>query len=356
MPGPPTDTETRIIETDILRDALDLTPLEVTLEHVYLANPDGVQSPYLYVPLRVSELAGGLIEVFIDDIPLLDLPLPAGSLRDNMGLTVDLNGDGTPDGQIGIMSVIRLDVLEFPIGDVLPIPEAFPISTPSLPPILPAAPAPLLTSINAEPFEASSAGATSQPEERYYQLRIFSFDETTNEFVESSEERIDLSSESFEAIAPFDPSKLPELFKRLPGDRYRIYLIEDGTERLMIEFVIEQVGDEGHPVELPETGDTQGRAPANWDDTNLDEQPAAPSAAHPVVKPASGDGEDSSFAERLGRASFISSGGVLFGAAMLSKSVKQSRESQADRRMAAFRKKMRTKSREKVTSNSSDTF
>ncbi len=30
----------------------------------------------------------------------------------------------------------------------------------------------------------------------------------------------------------FDPSQLPELFRRLPDDRYRLYLIEEGAERL----------------------------------------------------------------------------------------------------------------------------
>jgi hypothetical protein len=176
---------------------------------------------------------------------------------------------------------------------------------------------------------------------RYYELRIVSFDEN-GKLIESLEERINLSDPRLEAITPFNPSKLPELFKRLPGDRYRIYLIEDGAERLMIEFVIEQVGDEGRPVELPEKIETEGQGARLQNDANpaLELQNRAawvPEA--PVERPAG-----QSFVEELGRASFVSSGGLVFGAAMLSKKARQQREAQADQRMAAFRKRLRVRS------------
>jgi trimeric autotransporter adhesin len=210
---------------------------------------------------------------------------------------------------------------------------------------LAAAPAPQLTLISVEPFQPNSGGVTSDAEQRYYELRIFTFDESTNEFVESEsqEERINLNDERLKAIAPFDPSRLPELFKRLPSDRYRIYLIEDDTERLMIEFVIEQVGDEGHPVELPETIDVEDQPAANPEDATLPDEQADPAAVLPRLQIESLDRNEPSFAEKLGRASFVSSGGVLFGAAMLSKPARQSREKLADRRMASFRKRMRSR-------------
>ena len=49
----------------------------------------------------------------------------------------------------------------------------------------------------------------------------------------------------------FDISRLPEAFGRLPDDRYRLYLVEDGTERLVLDFVIQQTTDAGDPVPLP---------------------------------------------------------------------------------------------------------
>jgi hypothetical protein len=51
----------------------------------------------------------------------------------------------------------------------------------------------------------------------------------------------------------FELSKLPVLFKRLPDDRYRIYLIEDGTARLVLDFLIR----DGRPVEAPEDAGTE---------------------------------------------------------------------------------------------------
>ena len=96
------------------------------------------------------------------------------------------------------------------------------------------------------PIEAG-ATITTVGEIRYYEFRVVTFDDEGN-LVEREEDRINLNDDRLEAIKPFNPSKLPALFGRLPADRYRIYLIEEGAERLILEFIIQG----GQPVETPE--------------------------------------------------------------------------------------------------------
>ena len=183
-------------------------------------------------------------------------------------------------------------------------------------------------------FVASSAGVTSEGEERYYELRIVSFDKDGN-LKEEDEASIRLDDPRLEAIYPFDPSKLPALFGRLPADRYRIYLIEDGAERLILEFTIEQ----GQPIEIPEVGDVEPGDGGAAENPFLDDAAAVPSFggdqfadidefAPDMADAAVESGVTSnnttqsqrlpqepplvgSFAERLGNASFISHGGVV---------------------------------------------
>jgi hypothetical protein len=127
-----------------------------------------------------------------------------------------------------------------------------------------------------------------------------------------------------EAIAPFDPSKLPALFGRLPADRYRIYLIEDGTERLILDFIIQQ----GQPIEVPETfeGDVDevpvvpmegNGAAAEVFDVDQLAPPGAGDFGWVLPVPANQSQIAESFAERFGNASFISHGGMMVGAAAL---------------------------------------
>jgi hypothetical protein len=134
------------------------------------------------------------------------------------------------------------------------------------------------------------------------------------------------------------------LFGRLPADHYRIYLIEDGAERMILEFTIQQ----GQPIEIPEREAT---------DPFTDEQaaPQAPNAVPapnqnkadgpPVENDASSNGAPikaaDAFAERLGKASFLSHGGVVVGAAALAFSKRGRWEQSIDRLMERFDRRRR---------------
>jgi autotransporter-associated beta strand protein len=282
--------------------------------HKYIDNPTGNPSADIPVQVSISEFAGNTIRFFVDGENFLTA----------VGIVDDV--------------IVEVDGWTVP---VVPLPQSLPFSVPVAVStiIVPPPTAPIFLVSN-NPFEPNTAGVTGRTEVRYYELRIVSFDEN-GKLVESLEERINLSDPRLEAITPFNPSKLPELFKRLPGDRYRIYLIEDGAERLMIEFVIEQIGDEGRPVELPEKIETDGQG-AKLENSANPAFEAQDRAAWIPNTPAEQPGP--SFVEELGRASFVSSGGLVFGAAMLSKKARQQREAQADQRMAAFRKRLRMRS------------
>jgi hypothetical protein len=304
------------LTADVISSAVDGVVF-VQFDHQYDDNPEPNPGDDINVRLAITEFAGDTIR----------LSRAGTDILANDGITTNI--------------VVPVDVPLF--GFVLvPSPGALPVTPPPAPPANPFNPPVVqIIQVTNNPFEPNSAGVTGRAEVRYYELRIVSFDEN-GKLIESLEERINLSDPRLEAITPFNPSKLPELFKRLPGDRYRIYLIEDGAERLMIEFVIEQVGDEGRPVELPEKIETEGQGARLQNDANpaLELQNRAawvPEA--PVERPAG-----QSFVEELGRASFVSSGGLVFGAAMLSKKARQQREAQADQRMAAFRKRLRVRS------------
>jgi autotransporter-associated beta strand protein len=333
----------------VVESTLAGTPPEGMFEHTYFANPDG-PSPVIYVPIRISQIAGGTIDLVLAGTDLEDFSQGAGSLRDNdLGGTLDFDNNGSPDAQVGIMTVIALAVLPPTVGDIVPIPEALPAAPPlTIPAAALAAPPPLVTPNDAGPALPNTTGLTGQAEIRFYQLRIVSFNEA-GELVETPDQRIDLNDSRLQAIAPFDPSKLPELFKRLPGDRYRIYLIEDGAERLILEFVIEQVGGEGRPVELPERVEAQ--PPAELPPPPPIDNPAADAGAatrgvdpvmlRAVSQRASDTRPAAEFVDRLGRTPLVSSGGLLFGATLYGTTARLGRVARADRRMASFRKRQR---------------
>ncbi|HEY3394182.1 MAG TPA: hypothetical protein VGK58_15825, partial [Lacipirellulaceae bacterium] len=172
------------------------------------------------------------------------------------------------------------------------------------------------------------------------------------------EESINLNDPRLEAIAPFDPSKLPALFGRLPADRYRIYLIEDGTERLILDFIIQQ----GQPIEVPETfeGDVEGPAgPIEGNgavrellDTDQLVQPGAGDFGWALPGPAAHLQAAESFAERFGNASFVSHGGMMVGAAAVAAASSGRWEKSMDRVMEQFGRRRPFTRRRKVTRQS----
>lgn len=106
---------------------------------------------------------------------------------------------------------------------------------------------------------ASSIGSAEQVDQRYYVLRIVSFGEEGDIKLmkDGSEYRLpnldDPDSES-----GFQLNQLPELFERLPDDRYKIYLIDGQTERLVLDFIIR----DGQPIEA-EAEEPQQQAAAD---------------------------------------------------------------------------------------------
>jgi hypothetical protein len=197
----------------------------------------------------------------------------------------------------------------------------------------------------------------------------------------------------YPGLEPFDLTLLPDLFERLPDDRYRLYLYEDGTERLVLDFIIEQ----GQPVEapelqqpelqqleeqpaedsdnIPELGnpggngvDATGNSDTDQDDTDRADDPVRsrlpvnPVPANPGLQekgadlrqlqrnwlPESVNGRpmEASFAERFGRESVVSHGGLVITAAVLGHTAgpgkggkhreNQSREKSVDRIIRRF--------------------
>jgi hypothetical protein len=222
--------------------------------------------------------------------------------------------------------------------------------------------------VESAPVEAqSSQGAATDVETRYYELRVVTF-EVDGSLVERVEDTIDLSEPSSDdtadedtsAIFPFNPGKLRELFRRLPDDHYRLYLIDEGGPRMILDFTIQQ----GRPVEVSDEPAAE-EAAANSDETSQVDRPggssfwtdridanhetdrvAAPAGSwdhgegailgQPTDDQADSDLPPATFAERVGRASFVSCGSALLLATTFSDGRRRRRERSADRLMAEF--------------------
>ncbi|MCA9133745.1 MAG: hypothetical protein KDA45_11345, partial [Planctomycetales bacterium] len=132
--------------------------------------------------------------------------------------------------------------------------------------------------INATQQVPNSIGTTTQTAERYYVLRLVTFDE---EGVQEQMEYRLKDLDNPDAEDGFELSQLPELFKRLPDDRYRIYMIDGQTEKLVLDFIIR----DGQPVEAQDTESDAGR-PADVSDSEPHSPPTpqagGPQAAAPL--------------------------------------------------------------------------
>jgi hypothetical protein len=267
------------------------------------------------------------------------------------------------NGVVGIEVIINVPLASI-LGTVqaIPTPEPLPVNLDSRPVVV------ANVQTVSQPLERRAsvpieAGATitTVGEIRYYELRVVTFDEEGN-LIEREEDRINLNDDRLEAIKPFNPSKLPALFGRLPADRYRIYLIEEGAERLILEFIIQG----GQPVETPEASEggsdsIDGSANPFGEDGSGAEQsedgPTAglyesqPSAAawawygappRGLPTPQLGELEASaSFAERFGQAPLFWHGGVIVGAATLAGRNKDRWEKSMDKLLERFGRRRR---------------
>ncbi len=365
-PPPPPPPIDRIV-TELVQGSL----VQI-VEHLYRSNPALVTGGFVPVAVNISGFAQGTIQLQITN-------------ASNVAVSIlDVNQTG------GIQTTVNVPIGTF-IGsvEVLPIAEALP-TAPEAPPIFLAN-----FEFQSQPlqrgnttFIESTGGGVVQAEERYYELRIVSFDENGNLVETPTEQSIRLDDPNLKAIAPFDPSKLPALFGRLPPDRYRIYLIEDGTERLILDFVIEQ----GQPVEVPETfeGDLGGAAlrPSETMEHNSAAVPAALEFGVGWASPTNADQSTTvglaqgsefddhgghcppyndvnlrrsaridaaeSFAEQFGQASFLSHGGMLVGAAALAATTAGRWEKSMDRVMEQFGRRRQFTRRRRSVSNQSN--
>ncbi|QDV42148.1 hypothetical protein Enr13x_19910 [Stieleria neptunia] len=176
----------------------------------------------------------------------------------------------------------------------------------------------------------NSVGSAVVTSQRYYVLRIVSFGAESEGEVklwDSQPGREEYSLPDLEdpdSGEGFELSQLPELFKRLPDDRYRIYLIEGQTERLVLDFIIR----DGQPIESQ--SDDQPGQPMDATESDADadadaeppENPPAASvdrpAAGPTAVPAAGSigRSNLSSVERLGSVPVVSTGGIVLAAGM----------------------------------------
>jgi hypothetical protein len=343
---------------------LIVDPAGSVTERFVQANVDGTPPllnaesfSHLFQSVPAEATAGGFVPV-----PVSIFNFAGGTIR------LNLNGQDLLVAE-GIDTIVNVPFVGSSVVTILPIAEALP-SAPEAPPTVLAS-----FEFQSQPvqrgnttFIESAGGTVVQSEERYYELRIVSFDENGNLVETPTEQSIRLDDPQLKAIAPFDPSKLPALFGRLPPDRYRIYLIEDGTERLILDFVIEQ----GQPVEVPE--DFEGDVGPSTEETleRIEETGAAvpigngvgwaspTDADHAItvglaeagafdqdgghcppcnvvdIRRSSRIDAAESFAERFAEASFLSHGGVVVGAAALAATTAGRWEKSMDRVMEQF--------------------
>ncbi|MEO1616599.1 MAG: hypothetical protein AAFV88_12155, partial [Planctomycetota bacterium] len=154
----------------------------------------------------------------------------------------------------------------------------------------------------------NSIGTTDNSHQRYYVLRIVSFGEEGEVKLTQEDQEYRLRNmEDADSETGFELSQLPELFKKLPDDRYRIYLVEGQTERLVLDFIIR----DGQPIEAQSDDVTEVIAPdfesEEFGEAARDEE--APIAGEPTKQP--------SAMERLGRTPVLSTGGVILTAGMV---------------------------------------
>ncbi|MEO1529758.1 MAG: hypothetical protein AAFX06_30440, partial [Planctomycetota bacterium] len=160
----------------------------------------------------------------------------------------------------------------------------------------------------------SSIGTSQETDQRFYVLRIVSFgSEGEVKIMEEGQEYRLPDLEDPDSGVGFELSQLPELFERLPDDRYRIYVVEGQMERLVLDFIIR----EGQPIEAQQLDDAKPAATSPSKGVTAgpnDEDKGTERAA----KASSGDPDRVSAAERLGGEATLSAVGLLLTPSMFS--------------------------------------
>jgi hypothetical protein len=131
---------------------------------------------------------------------------------------------------------------------------------------------------------------TTEPEERYFQL-FFVTPDLEEALAHEKSKELRLGSGPGQETKPFEFNELPKLFERLDDARYRLYLVEDGVRRLVLDFVI----DEGRPLTTLELDETESDNGENSEDS-------------PVRNPSESDLENDADQTRIERPGVIDQG------------------------------------------------
>jgi hypothetical protein len=316
----------------------------VAFENEFTSNPGQRPDNDITVNLKVTGFAGGTVTLFRG----------GGAVHDEPRFTIDV-----------VVPVLQLRVATpgaIPVAEPLPVSEPPPLAADSFqfqaqPP----------QNVTSSYEELTTFAAMPRVERRFFELRIVSRN-VDGTLVE--EDKIELTDENigwqFENL-----SQLPELFRRLPDGRYRLYLHEDGTDRLVLDFIIEG----GQPSEVP-AQDHNNAAPAEDEPANQGQtgpnlqHDGSTTFANERVEPAetagdlesgalataaekgragqpgvvmqsdSGDSEErpalATFAEQLGQAALFFYGGVVISAASLGLADRDDCEKSVDRAIGRF--------------------
>jgi hypothetical protein len=320
-PTGPVNVPPEDLRAQTVTSSIDYVP-DSTFRHLYEKFPDASRpNDNIPVQLSITKFANGTIELKSGGESVLNQGKFMSTITLGISTTLGVSPPLVPISQQGPGPVPRSSST---ITQPPPVLVNLPIQQRSL-------------TLNSGLDISNSIGTSAEALERYYVLRVVTFGEAGT--VELDEYRLkDLEDPDSEE--GFELSQLPELFKRLPDDRYRIYLIDGKTEKLMLDVIIR----DGQPVEVqdedpvdkqgfidpvapaqalmleadtlsvdelvvPVIGTNRGPAEAEHEETDSEGEVVR-------VLPAGTTEGQHSAAERLGTLPAVSSGGVLIGAGM----------------------------------------
>ena len=283
-------------------DPLRLNPLPgdisqggvgVSFAHLYDEDPNqGTQATDINVEVQLTNIANGSIVLMENSTNLLD--------RSEFSTIVTLGVEGAI----------------FPFAPPLPTTETIDFVRTVVPTLVNPPTFGRFVFVTAPQQINNSVGSTVETTQRYYVLRIVTFGAEgevklwRDDQGDGPRQEAPLPDmEDPNSDSDFELSQLPELFKRLPNDRYRIYMIEGETERLVLDFIIR----DGQPIEAQsEDQPAEPVEPAEPEDSD-----ASPELGQKEIDvEVSAERTDLSAIERLGSVPIVSAGGVLLAAGM----------------------------------------
>ncbi|MEM6471100.1 MAG: hypothetical protein AAF802_16190 [Planctomycetota bacterium] len=295
---PPEDLRAQVVQTNVA-----VASVGTDVRHEYEDAPDPSNpSADINIGLSIRELAGGTIQLFAGGASLLTT-----SQLGSQVLTIEVSAAIFPI----FITVPEEESSEPVIADA--IGSSFDRDVQRV-------------FVNEAAQELNnSIGTTDNSHQRYYVLRIVSFGEEGEVRLTQDDQEYRLQSMvDKDSEAGFELSQLPELFKKLPDDRYRIYLIEGQTERLVLDFIIR----DGQPIEakadeVESTASVPSADPPepSMDPEQIDDDEIASKKAIKRNKDQTSEEltepDQRTAMEQLGSVSMISAGGVVLTAQMM---------------------------------------